>query len=98
MKLVINEFVGYLEFIKYLFFEVFVMLIDKIKVIIIFVLCGFVNFSLIVILIGGLGGMVLNCCGDIVCFGIKVVIVGLLVNLMSVIIVGLFIGLGGLIV
>lgn len=74
----------------YLIEVVLVVLFEKIKVIIFFVLCGFVNFFFIVILFGGLGSLVFKCCGDIVCMGVKVVIVGILFNLMVVIIVGFF--------
>ncbi|EIJ72502.1 NupC/NupG family nucleoside CNT transporter [Haemophilus parahaemolyticus] len=94
-KLAINEFVGYLEFTKYLSPEAPVMLTDKTKAIITFALCGFANFSSIAILIGGLGGMAPNRRGDIARLGIKAVIAGSLANLMSATIAGLFIGLGG---
>lgn len=58
--------------------------------IVIFVLCGFVNLLLIVILLGGLGGMVFGWWKDIVCLGFRVVLVGFMVNFMSVVIVGFF--------
>ena len=94
-KLAINEFVGYLEFSKYLSPEAAIQLTDKTKAIITFALCGFANFSSIAILIGGLGGMAPNRRGDIAKLGIKAVIAGSLANLMSATIAGLFIGLGG---
>lgn len=94
-KLAINEFVGYLEFAKYLSPESAVQLGDKTKAIITFALCGFANFSSIAILIGGLGGMAPNRRGDIARLGIKAVIAGSLANLMSATIAGLFIGLSG---
>lgn len=94
-KLAINEFVGYLEFSKYLSPESAIQLTDKTKAIITFALCGFANFSSIAILIGGLGGMAPNRRGDIAKLGIKAVIAGSLANLMSATIAGLFIGLGG---
>ena len=94
-KLAINEFVGYLEFSKYLSPESAIQLTDKTKAIITFALCGFANFSSIAILIGGLGGMAPNRRGDIARLGIKAVIAGSLANLMSATIAGLFIGLGG---
>ncbi|MDG6894278.1 NupC/NupG family nucleoside CNT transporter [Volucribacter amazonae] len=94
-KLAINEFVGYLEFSKYLSPEAPVLLSDKTKAIITFALCGFANFSSIAILIGGLGGMAPNRRGDIARLGIKAVIAGSLANLMSATIAGLFIELSG---
>ncbi|PJG85756.1 NupC/NupG family nucleoside CNT transporter [Conservatibacter flavescens] len=95
IKLAVNEFVGYLEFSKYLSPESAVQLSDKTKAIITFALCGFANFSSIAILIGGLGGMAPNRRGDIARLGIKAVIAGSLANLMSATIAGLFIGLSG---
>ena len=95
IKVAVNEFVGYLEFSKYLSPESAVQLSDKTKAIITFALCGFANFSSIAILIGGLGGMAPNRRGDIARLGIKAVIAGSLANLMSATIAGLFIGLSG---
>lgn len=95
MKLAVNEFVGYLEFTKYLQPDTPVVLTEKTKAIITFALCGFANFSSIAILIGGLGGMAPNRRGDIARLGLKAVIGGTLANLMSATIAGLFIGLSG---
>lgn len=95
LKLAINEFVGYLEFSKYLGPEAPMVLTDKTKAIITFALCGFANFSSIAILIGGLGSMAPNRRGDVARLGIKAVIAGSLANLMSAAIAGLFIGIGG---
>lgn len=98
LKLAVNEFVGYLEFAKYLAPESTVHLSEKTVAIITFALCGFANFSSIAILIGGIGAMAPNRRGDIARFGIKAVIAGSLANLMSATIAGLFIGLGGAII
>ncbi|OOF37186.1 NupC/NupG family nucleoside CNT transporter [Rodentibacter heidelbergensis] len=95
MKLAVNEFVGYLEFAKYLQPDSAVVLSEKTKAIITFALCGFANFSSIAILIGGLGGMAPNRRSDIARLGLKAVIAGTLANLMSATIAGLFIGLSG---
>lgn len=95
LKLAVNEFVGYLEFAKYLAPESAVHLSEKTVAIITFALCGFANFSSIAILIGGIGAMAPNRRGDIARLGIKAVIAGSLANLMSATIAGLFIGLGG---
>ncbi|AUI66457.1 MULTISPECIES: NupC/NupG family nucleoside CNT transporter [Glaesserella] len=95
LKLAINEFVGYLEFAKYLGPEAPMALTDKTKAIITFALCGFANFSSIAILIGGLGSMAPNRRGDVARLGLKAVLAGSLANLMSAAIAGLFIGIGG---
>lgn len=95
MKLAVNEFVGYLEFAKYLDPNSAVILTEKTKAIITFALCGFANFSSIAILIGGLGGMAPNRRGAIARLGLKAVLGGTLANLMSATIAGLFISLAG---
>ncbi|MFW9302499.1 NupC/NupG family nucleoside CNT transporter [Glaesserella parasuis] len=95
LKLAINEFVGYLEFAKYLGPEAPMALTDKTKAIVTFALCGFANFSSIAVLIGSLGSMAPNRRGDVARLGIKAVIAGSLANLMSAAIAGLFIGIGG---
>ncbi len=95
MKLAVNEFVGYLEFAKYLQPDTAVVLSEKTKAIITFALCGFANFSSIAILIGGIGGMAPNRRGDVARLGLKAVVAGTLANLMSATIAGLFIELSG---
>lgn len=95
LKLAVNEFVGYLEFAKYLQPDTAVVLSEKTKAIITFALCGFANFSSIAILIGGIGGMAPNRRGDVARLGLKAVIAGTLANLMSATIAGLFIELSG---
>lgn len=94
-KLVINEFVAYVDFVNYLKPESTVVLSEKTIAIITFALCGFANFSSIAILIGGLGGMAPNRRSDVARMGLKAVLAGSLSNLMSAAIAGLFIGLGG---
>ncbi|MEG9533060.1 NupC/NupG family nucleoside CNT transporter [Mannheimia indoligenes] len=95
MKLAVNEFVGYLEFAKYLQPDSVVQLSDKTKAIITFALCGFANISSIAVLIGGIGSMAPNRRSDIARLGLKAVIGGTLANLMSATIAGFFIGLSG---
>ena len=95
MKLAVTEFVGYLEFAKYLQPDTAVVLSEKTKAIITFALCGFANFSSIAILIGGIGGMAPNRRGDVARLGLKAVVAGTLANLMSATIAGLFIELSG---
>ncbi|MDO4698683.1 MAG: NupC/NupG family nucleoside CNT transporter [Pasteurellaceae bacterium] len=94
-KLVVNEFVAYVDFANYLKPEAAVALSDKTIAIITFALCGFANLSSIAILIGGLGAMAPNRRSDVARMGIKAVAAGTLSNLMSAAIAGLFIGIGG---
>lgn len=95
MKLAVNEFVGYLEFAKYLQPDAVVQLSDKTKAIITFALCGFANFRAIAVLISGIGSMAPSRRSDIARLGLKAVIGGTLANLMSATIAGFFIGLSG---
>ncbi len=93
-KVVVNEFVAYAEYTS-MMKEGTVVLSDKTQAIIAFALCGFANLSSIAILIGGLGSLAPSRRHDIARLGIKAVIAGLLSNLMSATIAGLFIGLSG---
>ena len=94
-KLVINEFVAYVDFVNYLKPESTVVLSEKTIAIVTFALCGFANFSSIAILIGGLGAMAPNRRSDVARMGLKAVLAGSLSNFMSAAIAGLFIGIGG---
>lgn len=98
-KLIINEFVAYLNFGEYLKDDATVaaaglqVLSDHTKAIISFALCGFANLSSIAILIGGLGSMAPNRRHDIAQLGLKAVAAGTLSNLMSATIAGVFLSL-----
>ena len=94
-KVIINEFVAYSEFVKYLQPESAVKLSDTTKAIISFALCGFANLGSIAILVGGLSIMAPNRRQDVARLGLKAVLAGSLSNLMSAVIAGLFIGLSG---
>lgn len=94
-KVVVNEFVAYSEFVKYLSPESAVQLSETTKAIISFALCGFANLGSIAVLVGGLSIMAPNRRKDVAQLGFKAVIAGSLSNLMSAVIAGLFIGLSG---
>ncbi|QBY05921.1 NupC/NupG family nucleoside CNT transporter [Thalassotalea sp. HSM 43] len=87
-KVVVNEFVAYVDFIKYK---------DELsagtQAIITFALCGFANLSSIAILLGGLGTLAPNRRHDIAQMGMKAVFAATLANLMSAAIAGVFISL-----
>jgi CNT family concentrative nucleoside transporter len=97
-KLIVNEFVAYLNFKSYLDGSMLingVAMTEHTKAIVSFALCGFANLSSIAILIGGLGAMAPNRRQDIARLGIKAVVAGTLSNLMSGTIAGLFVALSG---
>ncbi|OOE57577.1 nucleoside transporter NupC [Salinivibrio sp. ML323] len=98
-KIVVNEFVAYLNFTQYLGDGAQVVaatgmeMTEKTKAIISFALCGFANLSSVAILLGGLGGLAPSRRPEIARFGVKAVIAGTLSNLMAATIAGLFVTL-----
>ncbi len=93
IKIALNEFVGYMQFLPYLGDNPPLILSEKTKAIITFALCGFANLSSVAMLIGGLGSLVPKKKDLIVRLALKAVLVGTLSNFMSATIAGLFIGL-----
>lgn len=98
-KLILNEFVAYMNFSAYLKPDEVVaaaglqVMSEHTKAIISFALCGFANLSSIAVLLGGLGCMAPNRRKDIARFGLKAVAAGMLSNLMSATIAGVFLAL-----
>ncbi|MGP1947590.1 MAG: NupC/NupG family nucleoside CNT transporter [Arsenophonus sp. NC-PG7-MAG3] len=98
-KLVINEFVAYMNFGEYLkpdnegIAAGKQVLSKHTKAIISFALCGFANLSSVAILLGGLGGIAPNRRKDVAQLGLKAVLAGSLSNLMSATIAGFFLSL-----
>ena len=98
-KIIVNEFVAFMNFGQYLQAEELVrsaglqVLSEHSKAIISFALCGFANLSSVAILLGGLGSMAPNRRHDIARFGLKAVAAGTLSNLMSATIAGFFLGI-----
>lgn len=86
-KLILNEFVAYVQFIRWE-----EMLSPKARAIGTVALCGFANLSSIGILLGGLGGMAPNRRSEIARLGFLAVVAGTFSNLTSAAIVGLFVG------
>ncbi len=95
-KLVVNEFVAYLNFVPYVGEAAQVVpatgevMSEKTQAIIAFALCGFANLSSIAILLGGLGSLAPNRRSDIARMGVKAVAAGTLSNLMAATIAGFF--------
>lgn len=85
-KLVLNEFVAFVEFIP-----VAETLPERTKAIITFALCGFANFSSIAILLGGLGSLIPSRRSEIAQLGLKAILAGSLANLSSAAIAGILI-------
>ncbi len=89
-KLVINEFVAYIDFIN-----MNSIFSEHSKAIITVALCGFANLSSIAILLGGLGVLAPSRRQDIAKLGLKAVLAGTLSNFMSATLVGIFLSLSG---
>ena len=87
-KMVVNEFVAYLDFLKHQS-----ELSPATQAIVIFSLCGFANFSSIAILMGGIGVLAPTRRKEIAQLGLKAVLAATLANLMSAALAGLFLSL-----
>ena len=88
-KLILNEFVAYVDFV-----QIKDELTEKTQIIITFALCGFANLSSVAILLGGLGGIAPQRRAEIASLGLRAVAAGSLSNLMSATLAGLFFSLG----
>lgn len=87
-KMVVNEFVAYVDFAKYQ-----ADMSVKAQAVITFALCGFANLSSIAILMGGIGALAPTRRKEIAQLGLRAVLAATLANLMSAALAGLFIGL-----
>ena len=94
-KIVINEFVAYLQLADIIQNGVDgVMLTDKGKLIATYALCGFANFSSIAIQIGGIGGLAPDRRADLARFGLRAVLGGSLATFMTATIAGVLTSFG----
>lgn len=82
-KIVINEFVAYVDLSKHLG-----SLLPESRVIATYALCGFANFSSIAIQIGGIGGLAPSRRADLARLGLLAVLGGTLATLMTATIAG----------
>ena len=89
-KLVLNEFVAYVDFVanKELFSEHSTAILTV-------ALCGFANLSSVAILLGGLGVLAPSRRQDIARLGLMAVLAGTLSNFMSATLFGIFLGIAG---
>jgi concentrative nucleoside transporter, CNT family len=88
-KIVINEFVAYLQLADIVNGKVpGVVLTEQGKLIATYALCGFANFSSIAIQIGGIGGLAPERRGDLARFGLRAVLGGTIATFMTATIAG----------
>lgn len=94
-KIVINEFVAYLQLAEIVNGRVEgVELTEKGRLIATYALCGFANFSSIAIQIGGIGGLAPDRRQDLARFGLRAVLGGTLATFMTATIAGVLTSLG----
>jgi len=88
-KVVINEFVAYLQLAGIVNGQVpGVSLTEEGRLIATYALCGFANFSSIAIQIGGIGGLAPDRRADLARFGLRAVLGGTVATLMTATIAG----------
>ncbi|WP_257285023.1 NupC/NupG family nucleoside CNT transporter [Endozoicomonas sp. SESOKO1] len=88
-KIVINEFVAYIDYVK-----VASELSPKTQAIVTFALCGFANIGSVAMVVGGLGSLVPGRRREMNTLAMKTLLASVLANLMSGTIAGLLVGLG----
>ncbi|QFU21337.1 NupC/NupG family nucleoside CNT transporter [Shewanella eurypsychrophilus] len=89
-KMVINEFIAYIDFLK-----VADQLSEKTQIIISFSLCGFANIGSLAMVMGGLAALCPERRKDLSALGFKALMAAALANLMSGTIAGLLFSLAG---
>lgn len=89
-KLILNEFVAYVEFL-----DIVTKFGANSQAIITFALCGFANLSSIAIILGGLGSLVPSRRHELASLGVKALLAATLANLMSATLAGIFLGIAG---
>ena len=95
-KVVINEFVAYLQLADIVNGRVEgVSLSGEGRLIATYALCGFANFSSIAIQIGGIGGLAPDRRHDLARFGLRAVLGGTVATLMTATIAGVLTNIGG---
>jgi CNT family concentrative nucleoside transporter len=87
-KIVINEFVAYLQLADIVNGRAPVQLTEQGRLIATYALCGFANFSSIAIQIGGIGGLAPERRHDLARFGLRAVLGGTIATLMTATIAG----------
>ena len=86
-KLVLNEFVAYLDMAKLPAGT----LSDRSRLLMTYALCGFANFGSLGIMIGGMGTMCPERRGEIVALGLKSIVAGTLATCLTAATVGLLV-------
>ena len=94
-KIVINEFVAYLQLAATPVGTAAGQISEHTRLILTYALCGFANFSSIAIQIGGIGGLAPERRHDLARFGLRAVLGGSIATLMTATIAGVLSGYAG---
>jgi concentrative nucleoside transporter, CNT family len=94
-KVVLNEFVAYLQLAATPIGEGPGAISEHSRLILTYALCGFANFASIAIQIGGIGALAPERRSDLAKFGMRAVLGGSIATLMTATIAGVLIGLNG---
>jgi len=92
-KIVLNEFVAYLQLAATPVGEGVGAISEHTRLILTYALCGFANFASIAIQIGGIGGLAPERRSDLARFGLRAVLGGTIATLMTATIAGVLLGL-----
>lgn len=92
-KVVLNEFIAYLQLSQTPIGDGPSAISDNSRLILTYALCGFANFASIAIQIGGIGGLAPERRGDLARFGLRAVLGGSIATLMTATIAGVLIHL-----
>ena len=92
-KVVLNEFIAYLQLAATPVGEGIGMISEHTRLILTYALCGFANFASIAIQIGGIGGLAPDRRGDLARFGMRAVLGGSLATLMTATIAGVLLSM-----
>ena len=92
-KIVLNEFIAYLQLAQTPVGEGVGAISENSRLILTYALCGFANFASIAIQIGGIGGLAPERRGDLARFGLRAVLGGSIATLMTATIAGVLIHL-----
>src|SRR5688572_26514927 len=93
-KIVLNEFVAYLQLSEIPVGEGAAAISEHTRLILTYALCGFANFSSIAIQIGGIGGLAPERRHDLARFGLRAVLGGSIATFMTATIAGVLSSLG----
>jgi CNT family concentrative nucleoside transporter len=93
-KIVLNEFVAYLQLSQVPVGEGAAAISEHTRLILTYALCGFANFSSIAIQIGGIGGLAPERRHDLARFGMRAVLGGSIATFMTATIAGVLSSLG----